>query len=59
MNLRFLDHPNIIKYYGVCYIDNMFTLVLQLSPDGALDEVLQSSVMTDAAIFTILLDFIS
>ena len=59
MNLKFLDHPNIIKYYGVCYIDNMITLVLQLSPDGALDEVLTSRVMTDAAIFTILLDFIS
>jgi serine/threonine protein kinase len=39
MNLKFLDHPNIIKYYGVCYLDNKVTLVLELSPDGALDEV--------------------
>ena len=40
MNLRFLDHPNIIKYYGVCDLDERVTLVLELSPDGALDEVL-------------------
>jgi hypothetical protein len=39
MQLKFLDHPNIIKFLGVCYLDGDVTLVLELSPDGALDEV--------------------
>ena len=41
MQLRFLEHPNIIKFIGVCYLDEDVTLVLELSPDGALDEVLE------------------
>ena len=37
--LRKLRHPNILKYYGYCKLQDEINLVLELSTDGALDKV--------------------
>lgn len=39
-----LDHPNIIKLYGVFHDDENVYMILEWSPDGELYKELKSSV---------------
>ena len=42
-----LDHPNIIKLYGVFHDDENVYMILEWSPDGELYKELKSSVSGD------------
>ena len=47
LKLRDLCHENIIKYHGLCLLEEKLTIVLEISTDGALDKVEFTAVLVD------------